>query len=1578
MLAPPACLHELFEAQARRTPDAVALVDGTREILYRELDQAADRLAARLRHDGAGPEVVVGVCLERSAELVATLLAILKAGAAYLPLDPQLPRLRLDNMLADSRASLVVGDQELLPPRSAPLQRAGGTPALPGPENLAYVLYTSGSTGVPKGVAVTHRSAVELVRWAGTVFGPEELAGVLASTSLSFDLSVFELFVPLSWGGTMILAQNALELPALPAAGRVTLINTVPSAMTELVRTESLPASVRTVNLAGEPLQRSLADRIYATGTVERVWNLYGPTEDTTYSTFARVAQVSRDSSTAPTIGRPVTATQAYVLAGGLEPVPVGVPGELCLGGAGLARGYLHRPDLTAERFVPDPLSAEPGARMYRTGDLVRWTATGELDLLGRIDHQVKIRGFRIELGEIEAALVSLPGIRAAVVTVREDTPGDRRLVAYLVGDAAAEEVRRSLRELLPDYMVPAILVVLDVLPLTPHGKVDRKALPAPEQQRPTATSAAPRTPVEEALAGIWAELLCLPAVGIHDDFFALGGHSLLAAQVTSRIRRTFEVDIPLRRLFELRTIADLAPEVAASTPGAAPPLTPRTRKGDPPLSFAQLRLWFLAQLEPDSPAYNLPSFFSLRGPLHSSRLEAVLGEVVRRHEILRTSFPEYDGVPVQRIAPPRPWQLPLIDLASLPPNRRAAEARRLAEQEAWSPFDLSRPPLLRTLLLRLSEDEHAFLLAAHHIVSDGWSLGVLLREVGALLDGSPLPPLPVQYADYSLWQQSWLHGEPLEQQLAFWRRQLAGTPPVLALPTDRPRPALQAFRGALVPFALPAGLLERLRGLAQLEGATLFMALLASLEALLFRITEQEDFCIGSPVAGRTRLETEPLVGLFVNTLVLRADLSECPRFDALLARVRETVLAAHAHQEVPFEKLVEALQPERNLSHAPLFQVMLAFQNAIWRTGDLPGLSLRPLELDSVAAKFDLNLMLHELGEGLWGGLEFDTAIFDAATAHRLLVQFRTLLDGIAADPLCPVPELPLLPAVERHQVLVEWNDTAVDRSEETLIHELFEEWARRTPGATAAVCGNESMTYGELEAQANRLARHLMSLGVGPGSLVGLHLRRSLHMIPALLAVLKAGAAYVPLEIGHPPARRQWILGRLEIACLITESAQLGTCTALPHVVCVDDFIGPIGPIRPICRSRPAGPPDDLAYVIFTSGSTGTPKGVMVRHRPVVNLLRWAHRTFAFSPADRVLFVTSLSFDLSVFDVFGLLGAGGSIRIATEEEIRDPERLLRVAGSKSPSPSGIRPRPPWSRPCRSWLASTRRARPALRLVFLSGDWIPVTLPDRIRERFPGARVMALGGATEATVWSNVFPVDRVDPAWPSIPYGRPIDNARYHVLDAQLAPCPMGVPGDLYIGGDCLADGYAREPELTAEKFIPDPLASQPASIAPATGRATGRTATWSSWGGATTRSRSAASASSWARSRRRSPPWPGCARPWRWSGKAGWWPTWLATPPPKPCARPCATAFRTTWSLPSLWSLPLLPLTPNGKVDRKALPAPELIREPKQATSRPGRRPRRSSPGSGPSCSVSNGSGRPTTSSSWAATRCWRRR
>ena len=1569
-------LHQLVELQARRTPEAVAVLDGPAPIhlTYGELERRADRLAHRLAGLGVGPEVRVGIAMERTAEMVVGLLAILKAGGAYVPLDPGYPRERLAFILADAQQGIAEpvlltteslrarlpevrgrvlcvapdghpeldgrgepdGGRELDgnpgliggPGQDGQLDMGGrgdGPPSRPVPPGgLAYVIYTSGSTGRPKGVAITHRSAVALLRWAGELFSPAQLAGVLASTSITFDLSVFELFLPLSRGGTVIVAGNALALPTLPARDAVTLINTVPSAMAELLRLGGVPAAAATVNLAGEPLKRALTDRIHGElGGVRRVHNLYGPSEDTTYSTWVRVAA---GAGSEPTIGRPVAGTRAHVLDRRLQPLPVGVPGELCLGGAGLARGYLARPELTARSFVPDPCGGF-GERLYRTGDLVRQLPDGELDFLGRLDHQVKLRGFRIELGEIEAALLAHPQVREAVVVAREDTPGRRRLVAYAAisgisgGAAAAAGGERPtaaaltahLRQRLPDHMVPEACVLLDALPLTANGKVDRRALPAPERRRAGDAPAftAPRDPVEELVAGIWSEVLGVEPIGIDDRFFDLGGHSLLATQVISRVRHACGVEMPLRSLFEAPALADFAVRVAAAirrAPAAgegraAPPIERAVRRRPPPLklpaSFGQERLWFLDRLGAGGAAYNLPSVLRLRGePAVPAvpALAAALAELVRRHESLRTTFAAAGDEVMQVIAPAGPVPLPVVGLAALPAGARAAARRRLAAACARRPFDLERGPLLRATLLRLAAGEHILVLVLHHIVSDGWSQGVLLGELAALYSAfaagnqPALPGLPIQYADFAAWQRGWLRGETLEAQLAFWRRQLAGAPALLEMPLDRPRPAVQSFRGAQRAAELPPALSGELRALGRRQGATLFMTLLAAFSTLLGRCAGSEDVLVGTPIANRNRVETEGLIGFFVNTLVLRIGLAGDPTGSELLARVREATLAAYAHQDVPFEKLVEELRPRRNLSHAPIFQVVLMLQSQRPAAGGAPPAGSPPVagasaptvaaapaaglepageELDHGTAKFDLNLVFAEEAGAAGGGrlravLEYCRDLFFAATAERLLGQFAALAAGLAAEPGRRLSELPLLTAAERQELVVEWNDSAAGSAAEQCLHEPFAAQAARAPSAPALVFGGESWSYGELDRFSNRLARQLVRTGVGPGKLVGILLERRCEMVGAVLAVHKAGGAYVPIEVRWPPDRLHWILASSGIACLVTEAAQLPLLAELPvlpalaHVVAVDEVAGApdrtqapatagagtsaagasaavpapwtLGsaadfaalPATPLPRR--AGP-DDLAYIIFTSGSTGRPKGVMVRHRPALNLIQWVNETFEIGPADRLLFLTALSFDLSVYDVFGILAAGGSLRIARSEEVRDPETLVRILRTEpitfwDSAPAALQqlvPYLPAARPAPAAPAAAadpelpgRQEQPgALRLVFLSGDWIPVTLPDRLREAFPRARVIGLGGATEATVWSNWFPIAAVDPAWTSIPYGRPIRNARYFVLDGAGNPCPIGVPGDLYIAGDCLSAGYFGAPELTARSYRPDAL-------------------------------------------------------------------------------------------------------------------------------------------------------------------------
>ncbi|HVR95722.1 MAG TPA: non-ribosomal peptide synthase/polyketide synthase, partial [Thermoanaerobaculia bacterium] len=1209
-------LHELIARQAESAPDAVAACFEDEALSYGELERRANRLAHRLVGLGVEPDGRVGVRMERSLEMIVALLGILKAGAAYVPLDPSYPQERLALLAASSGARVVLTAESW----QETGERTDAVPARVLEGNLAYVIYTSGSTGTPKGVMVPHRGIVNRLLWMQEAYGLIPGDRVLQKTPFSFDVSVWEFFWPLLVGSRLVFARpeghkDPFYLADVIAREEITTLHFVPSMLQAFLEAPGVSElrSVRQVMASGEALPPELVRRFYSRIPGTALHNLYGPTEASVDVSFWACEP---DPAVVP-IGRPIANLRLHVVDRGLRLQPAGVPGELLLGGVGLARGYLGRPDLTAASFVPDPFGSEAGGRLYRTGDLARVLPDGEVEYLGRIDFQVKIRGFRIELGEIEAALASHPGVRECVVLVREDVPGSRRLAAYLVGEDLpdADGLRAFLSRRLPDYMVPSVFVPLDALPLSPNGKVDRKALSAlaaPEiVGDPTASN--PVDPVEELLAGIWAEVLRLGRVGVHDDFFALGGHSLLATQVVSRIRAVLGVELAVRALFEAPTVAGLARLVRESGEGRqAPPIVPVPRH-DLPLSFAQQRLWFLDQLEPGSAAYNIPLAVRLTGELPAGVLAGVFAEIVRRHEALRTTFTSREGRPVQVISPPR-VDLPVVDLSQV----SESEALRLAREEARRPFDLEKGPLLRLTLLRLSEREHVLLLTQHHIVSDGWSMGVLLREIAALHAGSALPELPVQYADFAVWQRRWLGGEVLEAQLAYWRRQLAGAPRVLELPLDRPRPAVQTFGGASRGVVLPPRLSTAVRELCGREGATPFMVLLTAWATVLGRHAGQEDVLLGTPIAGRNRREIEGLIGFFVNTLVLRTDLSATPGFAELVGRARRTALDGYTHQDVPFERLVEELIPERDLAHSPLFQAMLVFQNAPGGDLSVPGLTLAPLPIESGVEKFDLSLGLQEGPEGIGGSLSYNTGLFDGSTAARLLARFEVLLEMAVAEPGLPVFELPLLLPEERHQALLEWNDTSRPYASGLCLHELAAQQAERTPDAIAASFDDESLSYRELDCRANRLAHHLAGLGIEPDDRVGVRLERSLEMIVALLGILKAGAAYVPLDPTYPAERLALLIESSGIAVVLDRN--------LPGARLPD--------------TPPAGRIGDgnLAYVIYTSGSTGTPKGVMVPHRGIVNRLLWMQEAYPLTSRDRVLQKTPFTFDVSLGELFG----------------------------------------------------------------------------------------------------------------------------------------------------------------------------------------------------------------------------------------------------------------------------------------------------------------------------------------------------
>ncbi len=1720
----------------------MAVLSESGSLTYGELNAGANRLAHRLRRMGVGPEVTVGLQVERSPEMVVAIFGILKAGGAYVPLDPAHPQDRVSWMLEDAGVSLLLTQDQLHGDGESEEAPESGVTA----ENLAYVIYTSGSTGRPKGVLVPHRGLGNLSAAQAQLFQVGEESRVLQFASPSFDASVAEIAIAVRAGATLCLPPRSALLPGaelveLLRRWEITKV-TFPPSVASTLPTQEFPA-LRTVVVAGEACPAEVAER----WSRDRLFvNAYGPTETTVCATVGAYVP----GSGRLTLGHPIPGVTVYVLGPDLRLTPPGVPGELCIGGIGVVRGYSGRPELTAERFVPDPFSSSPGARLYRSGDLARFRADGTLDFLGRIDQQVKVRGFRIEPGEVEGALLRHPLVREAVVVVRE-SQGDRRLVAYLVPreeSATAVDWRGFLAKSLPEYMVPSAFVLLPDLPRTISGKVDRKALPAPTVQMTREDFVAPESPLEVFLADLWKEVLGIETVGLHDDFFALGGNSITGALLINQLQEKLSEIVHVVVMFDAPTVDQLAaylrqhyPEAVARLFGEAgsggsasrrvdeervvemlrvieplppgkpgpknppavfvlsPPRSgstlfrvmlaghpglfappelellsfntlaerreafgdrfsfwlegatravmevrgcdaetaeglladfelrgwtsqdlyrqlqewigdrllvdktpsyaldlkvleraeetfdnaryihllrhpygmirsfeeakldqvffrhphsfsrrelaeliwlvsqrnilrflegipaerqlrvrfedllaePSTRLeevcsflgiefrpemaapyedkqrrmtdgihswsrmlgdvkfhehsgvdstvaekwksqykedflGEPtwetaaalgyprresqwvplkavprdagtplPLSFSQERLWFLSQLQPESPAYNLPISVRLRGRLDVAAFTAALREVARRHESLRTNFVVQGGQPVQVIAPERRLEVPLVDLRDLPAQQREQAVRRLAEEEGRRPFRLDAGPLVRCTLLRVlsgPEEEHAALFTMHHIISDGWSTGVLIREIAALysafLDSrpSPLPELPIQYADFTVWQRGWLQGEVLEAELAYWRERLRAVPPLLDLPTDRPRPAVQRFQGRHYRGVISKPLMDGVAALCQRRHATFFMGLAALYQAVLQRYTGREDVVIGTPIAGRSRRETEPLIGLFLNSLVLRTDFSGDPGFLGLLERVRKITLEAYEHQDLPFEKIVEEMVQERNLSHAPLFQVMLVLQNVPTGSMELPGLTLTPVETEGTTAKFDLTLNVRETEQGLLLLWLYNSDLFDEPTIARLSGHLGTLLAAAVAEPDRPFSELPLLTPAEERQI-VDWNDTAVSYRTDACLHELIEEQLASDPDRVAVVYEGAGLTGRELNAAANRLAHRLTAMGVGPEVPVGVFAERSLEMVVALLAILKAGGAYLPLDPEYPEERILYMLESSRVPVLLTQSRleeRLPKTGA--RVVLLDD--GEVGtedadPLSGALGVRPG----NLAYVIYTSGSTGRPKGVMNTHRGIVNRLLWMQQEYGLTPEDRVLQKTPFSFDVSVWEFFWPLMTGARLVMARPGGHQDAAYLTRTIQTEGittlhfvPSMLQVFLEAPGVEACTSLIR-----------VIASGEALPYELQRRFFGRL-GAGLHNLYGPTEAAVDVTYWACE-AEGKRSVVPIGRPVANTRIHLLDAHLRPVPVGVPGELYIGGVQVARGYLGRPELTAERFTPDPFSAEP---------------------------------------------------------------------------------------------------------------------------------------------------------------------
>ncbi len=1434
---------ELFAQQVERSPEAPAAACGERRVTYRELSLRAGRLARGLLAAGLRPEDLVVIWAERGIDFLVAMLGIFEAGCAYLPVDLRQPPERLARIIQGSGARLILATEALLPACAAALapQASGPPPTIlpveqllsgPGPAGgreprahpgqLAYVLFTSGSTGVPKGVMIEHSGMLNHL-WAKVAdLGLTAADRVAQTASPAFDISVWQFLAALLVGGSVeILPDEVVGDPALLLSRveglEITVLELVPALVRALLQEAAAAApqphlsALRWVVPTGEALPPDLCQQWLAHFPRVPLLNAYGPTECS--DDVAHHALAAADAGMIrAAIGHPVANLRLHLLDRELGLQPAGVAGEICVGGAGVGRGYLGDAARTAAAFVPDPYGPDPGGRLYRTGDLGSRRPAGELDFLGRLDDQVKIRGFRVEPGEVESVLVEHLAVEQAVVLARPDRRGELRLVAYCAVQqaVAAQDLRELLKQRLPDAMIPSAFVLLAALPLTANGKVDRRALPEPEwlTAEPGSASALPRDELEELLADVFAAVLDLVTVGSGDDFFALGGHSLLATQVMARLRRRLGIDLPLRLLFEEPTVSGLAGRVRAlqlaGAPAPPPPLNRLPHGPDVPLSFGQQRLWFLHQLEPDSPVYNMPATVRLRGRLRVAALEASLGAIVDRHESLRTTFQEVAGSPFQQVTPAARVRLSVIDLGALPPELREGCARQLAAQESRRSFHLALWPLFRALLVRLSEQEHLLLVTLHHIVSDGWSQAILVREMSAFYDGfgrsvaRALPELPIQYSDFAVWQRDWLKGEALDSQLAYWRRQMGGGSRPLELPLDRPRPPRRTYRGERRSFRLPAASAQALRRLCRGQESTLFMGLLALYAAGLYRSSGQDVIDVGSPIANRRWTEVEGLIGFFVNILVLRADLGGAPNLGGLIARLREVAMGAYAHQDVPFERLVEELQPERDLSRSPLFQAMLVLQNAPAERLELTDLALAVEELDNGTAKFELTLSLEETSAGLAGWIEHNTDLFDGATIERFAAHLQNLLAAAAERPEQPLRDLPVLAVAELHQLFAEWNDSRAPLPDGTCVHHLLAAQAARTPEAVALSFLDHQMTYGELQARAGRLARSLRALGVGPDVAVGLFLERSLEMVIGLLATLEAGGAYLPLDSRHPPRRLGDILADSGVLVVLTEPGLAASLPATGASLILLDVGGGASALPAGGSVGAATLPENLAYVLFTSGSTGRPKGVGVPHRGLVNLLQAMAREPVALGGKTLFAETTLSFDIASLEVLLPLSTGGTVVLVSREVAVDGHRL---AAELARSQAEVMQATPstW----RLLLETGWRGARGLEVI-CGGEALSRELADQL---CAGTRSVWNGyGPTETTIYSIFHPVGA---GGGSVPIGRPVANTTIHLLGPGLEPVPLGVVGEICIGGVGLARGYVGRPDLTAERFLPDPL-------------------------------------------------------------------------------------------------------------------------------------------------------------------------
>lgn len=1424
---------DIFGRRAESAPDAIAAEFGGERLRYDEFAARSAWLAAELSRRGVGRGAIVGVALRPCLELPVAVSAIVRAGAAWLPLDPGYPAERLRFMIEDSGVKVVLGepglagtDVEVLDPAvaAAPSSGPGEVPGQqPDPDDLAYVIYTSGSTGQPKPVAVTHAGLANMARAQHSAFGVTTGDRVLQFAPTSFDASVFEMTMALHAGATLVLAARADIAPGPGLADflrdkRISHVTLPPSVLATLPST-TLP-DLTVLVCAGEALPGHLVDT-WQPG--RRMFNAYGPTEVTVWATLAEVVA----GTGKPTIGMAVDGVRAMVVDSRLRPVPAGGQGELAIGGRGVARGYLGRPALTAKQFVPDPWSREPGGRMYLTGDRVTLRPDGNLEFVGRIDHQAKIRGFRVEPDEIAHRLADCPGVTDAVVIVREAAAGPE-LVGYATGSHLDPAMLRAdLARWLPSHMVPSVVVVLDSMPLTPSGKIDREALPVPRRDPAVSPGRAPRTPTEQAVADLVSTLLGIERVSTDDSFFALGGHSLLAGRLAARVRDELGRELPLEQVYQTPTIEAMARAIdMADATVAVPPLRAGAAgPGDPvPLSFPQQRIWFLEELSPGNPAYRAQAALELRGPLDADVLQRVLTEIVRRHEAMRTAFEAAEGVPAQTVLPPMPVPLPVADLTRLTRAEREHRRGELIAEAMREPFDLAAPPLVRWLLIRLSERSHTLVHVEHHLIHDGWSYALFLRELQALycafVDGqpSPLPEPTVRYADFVRWQRDWLRGGVLDAYLRHWTAELADSPAALELPTDRPRPLAQSFAGAAQRIDLPAHLCRALRRYSQEHQVTLFATMLSGFAVLMSRYSGQQDVVIGSGMADRRLAEIEQMIGMVVNTVPLRVDLAGQPDFDLLTRRVQAVIGRAQQWQDVPLDRLVAALAPVRDPSRNPLFQVMFSFHDSHIPELRFAGLRGSVLELHNGSAKTDLNIVVipraeqragHGIGDDtapitlIW---EYATDLFDGPSMSAMAGHFSTLLAAAVASPGTACERLPLMTEAESRSILAASSGPVTPFPANRTITQLFAEQAASRPDAAAIVSGGLTCSYADLDRRSGQLAQLLRTAGVGRETPVGVLLERGAEMITALLAILKAGGAYVPMDPRYPAERLSWMLADAGVPVVVSRGDLRARIAGSPaRVLALDEMATELA-AAPEAAADPAARPDDLAYVLFTSGSTGRPKGVLIEGSAVLRLVCETDYV-SFGPDERIAQIADPSFDAFTFEVWGALLHGGAVCVIPTDVLLTSGGLRQAIRAQGVTSMFIT-----AALYNEVISQHADAFAGMTNLLVGGEALNVAKIRQLTGEAPAhrpARLLNGYGPTETTTFAVCGLIENVPPDAASVPIGRPIANTSAYVLDRHLRPVPVGVTGELFIGGPGVGRGYANRPAQTAEVFLPDPF-------------------------------------------------------------------------------------------------------------------------------------------------------------------------